>query len=59
MPPPVRSRLLRLGQCGGDAFQFGADLGQLHFGGGVDRMIAIPVIPGRIEAAAKVNRDSE
>ena len=55
---------LRLGQGGGNVFQVGADLGDLqgllaqplghalHFGGVVDRVITILVVPGRIEAVA-------
>nr|WP_276807200.1 hypothetical protein [Mycobacterium nebraskense] len=56
--------LLRFGQGGSDGFQIGPDLGQLHglgterlggaldFIGVVDRVVAILMVPGRIEAVA-------
>jgi hypothetical protein len=54
---------LRFGEGGRDIFQVGTDFGQLlglstqrlrgalDFGGVVDRVIAILMIPGRVEAA--------
>lgn len=58
----LRPRLLRFSQGGGDVLQIGADLGKLlrlrakgfdealHFGGIIDRVVAVLVIPGRVEA---------
>lgn len=57
---------MRFGQGGGDVLQVDADLRQLkrlgpyrfgyplHFGGVVDRVVAVLVVPRRVEAVASV-----